>query len=459
VFDHYDGRAWTRTVRQRRPVERAGNIYQVTDLEQAGLMPYRITLDALDPPLVLMPPGTVALRIDPRIESGQPRHADLSISQSTREVRYRAADELGLVYTALVGPARIGDGTRLRGTEGDQHYLTLPPLSPRVLALAQQLTEAQPDARSKAEAVMRHLQRFRYTLTLESGAAEQPIEDFLFRTRAGHCEYFSTAMALLLRAAGVPTRNVTGFLGGTYNRYGRFYAVRQGDAHSWVEVYDPAHGWITFDPTPASREVPIARTGVLAEFEAFIDALRARWRRYVVSFDLGTQATLATRLMRLLERRPAARAESRTAATPSGRSWEAFVERARTGARGMPWRAMALASALAMPLALYARRRWRARGTGSTRTTRRHRQAQIREAVALAEALDSSLAACGHVRPRSRAPLAFAEDLARAGSPLAPLALQVARRYLQARYGEQPLQPGEFAALRRELRRVRLAPR
>jgi transglutaminase-like putative cysteine protease len=63
-------------------------------------------------------------------------------------------------------------------------------------------------------------------------------------------------MAVMLRTLGVPTRNVTGFVGGTYNRFGKFYAVRQGDAHSWVEVFIDEAGWMTFDPTPPADAAP-----------------------------------------------------------------------------------------------------------------------------------------------------------------------------------------------------------
>ena len=88
----------------------------------------------------------------------------------------------------------------------------------------------------------------------KSGGKPNPVEHFLFDSKRGHCEFFSTTMALMLREIGIPSRNVTGFVGGTYNRFGRYYAVREGDAHSWVEAYldDPIRGWVTFDPTPTA---------------------------------------------------------------------------------------------------------------------------------------------------------------------------------------------------------------
>ena len=80
-----------------------------------------------------------------------------------------------------------------------------------------------------------------------------PLADFLFNVRAGHCEYFSTAMVVMLRTQGIAARVVNGFLPGEYNEAAGAYTVRQSDAHSWVEVYFPeTNSWVTFDPTPAA---------------------------------------------------------------------------------------------------------------------------------------------------------------------------------------------------------------
>ena len=88
-----------------------------------------------------------------------------------------------------------------------------------------------------------------------------PVADFLFNVKAGHCEYFATAMAVMLRTRGVVARVVNGFLPGEYNEAAGAYTVRQSDAHSWVEVYFPeTRSWVTFDPTPsAGRVEPVRR--------------------------------------------------------------------------------------------------------------------------------------------------------------------------------------------------------
>ncbi len=100
-------------------------------------------------------------------------------------------------------------------------------------------------------------------------------------------------MAVMLRTLGVPTRNVTGFIGGSYNRFGKFYAVRQGDAHSWVEVYIDDMGWRTFDPTPPGDALPKSElAGVWAYVRDFLEATSQRWERHVVGYDLNQQVSL-----------------------------------------------------------------------------------------------------------------------------------------------------------------------
>src|SRR5262249_54604531 len=144
---------------------------------------------------------------------------------------------------------------------------------------------------------------FSYTLEAPSGGKPDPIDDFLFESKAGHCEFFSSSMAVLLRIAGVPTRNVSGFVGGKYNRFGGVYAVRHGDAHSWVEAYIEGHGWVTFDPTPSDGAQPLAdEGGFLGLMRDMFEAVSQGWDRYVVGYDLPTQMSLFHRIQRSMEK-------------------------------------------------------------------------------------------------------------------------------------------------------------
>jgi transglutaminase-like putative cysteine protease len=128
------------------------------------------------------------------------------------------------------------------------------------------------------------LRRFRYTLDNPSGKALNPLEDFLERTQAGHCEYFASAMALMLRARGVPARVVNGYRLGPWIPEGGYFRVSQNEAHSWVEYWHEGR-WATSDPTPQGAVAAISQTQGLKTLERWVDALRYRWDRYVVRFS------------------------------------------------------------------------------------------------------------------------------------------------------------------------------
>jgi len=98
-------------------------------------------------------------------------------------------------------------------------------------------------------------------------------------------------MVFLLRDIGIPARIVNGFLGGTWNKHGKFFLVRKSDAHSWVEVYFSKYGWVTFDPTPASQDQDFEK-GSFNFLTSYIDYLRFSWSRYVVDFSQRDQINL-----------------------------------------------------------------------------------------------------------------------------------------------------------------------
>lgn len=173
-------------------------------------------------------------------------------------------------------------------------YTGLPKLSPRVRSLAKRMTAGSRNRREKAMMVMQVLKtQYKYSLTRKPFRGN-PIENFLFAQKLGHCEFFASAMVILLRSLKVPARLVVGFRGGRWNDFGKFYAVRQSDAHAWVEVYLPSEGWVRFDPTPAvSRqqniEVRIQQSGIQSTLTAMIEALRHRWYKWIIKYDMEHQ--------------------------------------------------------------------------------------------------------------------------------------------------------------------------
>ena len=169
-------------------------------------------------------------------------------------------------------------------------YLQLAALDPRVKALAEQITAKASTPAEKVAAIENYLRlHYGYTLQLPKTTPRDPIANFLFERRQGHCEYFASSMAVMLRSIGIPSRVVNGFSGGEFNDITSEYVIRASDAHSWVEAYLPGEDWVEFDPTPsASAE---AHTS-WSRWMQYMDAMQSFWREWVVNYDLGHQLRL-----------------------------------------------------------------------------------------------------------------------------------------------------------------------
>ncbi len=181
---------------------------------------------------------------------------------------------------------------------GGQMYLQLPrDIPPRILRMADSLTSATPNPYEKVLALESWFrEEFTYTRDLPSSARQATLEYFLFERQAGHCEYFSTALAVMLRALGIPSREVNGFLGGQWSEFGQYLAVTQNEAHSWVEVWFPEYGWVPFDPTPAAGSNLRATQSWLWPGRFLVDGLQYRWSRWILDYSIDNQAGLLERL-------------------------------------------------------------------------------------------------------------------------------------------------------------------
>jgi protein-glutamine gamma-glutamyltransferase len=232
---------------------------------------------------------------------------DITPISRIRPVRLRGGDFL---YAGDVEPAyrvrslaNMPAPAQLRSVEPAQTpeviaHLQVPAVTARMMQLADSLRASAPTMYDHVLAVERYLKtQFEYTLDLPPTRREATLDHFLFVRRAGHCEYFSTAMAILLRAGGVATRNVNGFLGGEWNEFGQYLTVTQNNAHSWVEVYFPGYGWVTFDPTPPGAALSIARGARgLGGLRMFVDGMNHRWGKWILDYNLGTQAGMLRRI-------------------------------------------------------------------------------------------------------------------------------------------------------------------
>ena len=130
----------------------------------------------------------------------------------------------------------------------------------RTRSLAQELRSASASDAAYAQTVLDlfRRERFHYTLT-PPRLAQDAVDEFLFETRRGFCEHYASAFAVLMRAAGVPARVVIGYQGGTFNRYGGYWIIRQSDAHAWDEIWLEGRGWVRVDPTAAIAPERIER--------------------------------------------------------------------------------------------------------------------------------------------------------------------------------------------------------
>ena len=148
---------------------------------------------------------------------------------------------------------------------------------------------------------------FRYTLR-PAPLGRNSVDDFLFSTREGFCEHYSSAFTLLMRAAGIPARVVTGYQGGYWNKLGNYLLIRNSDAHAWTEVWLAGRGWVRTDPTAAVRperaslgaaaaagdQLSWYRTGWLQSARNHWDIVNRWWNQGVIGFDALRQRSLLT---------------------------------------------------------------------------------------------------------------------------------------------------------------------
>jgi transglutaminase-like putative cysteine protease len=416
ALDAYDGRTWTQSESWKRPAEAdpADGVISFDHTVVGTDKRWRIDLEPIDPPVVFVPEHASGFHFKTRGQLGQ--EAPGAYRGPEGEVRYQPLDDRGLKYEVFLSHRNSPTFQKLPASDRPR-YLALPPgLPARIRTLAEEWTHGLSTSDEKAIAIEKHLRtEYRYDLGSPSGKSKQPLDDFLFESRRGHCEFYSTAMAVMLRAVGVPTRNVTGFIGGSYNRFGKFYAVRQGDAHSWVEVFIDDYGWRTFDPTPPGDAAPKSELGgVWAYIRDVLEATSQRWERHVVGYDLNQQVSLFQALT------------NRRGGSLLARSWP-------KPRLGVLVAIVVGAGVSGLGLWLYFRRRRR-------QHLEERRPGEVRSpsallATELYERLDAAMNHKGIARAAGVPPLRHAEALNALGHPLADEVLDLTDVYLRARFG------------------------
>jgi protein-glutamine gamma-glutamyltransferase len=295
VLHTFDGHTWWRssaTLHAGQPLEYLGTAYR-----------YRVALEpsrqrwwlALDTP-AQSPDSHVLLSYDRQLIATEPVMMPLSFTA------------LSYTHTRATEPLAAGE---------QRQDSALPPTgNPRTRALAQQLHARAASDAAYVQAVLDYLRTGGFVYSLEpQPLGADAIDSFLFDTREGFCGHYASAFVVLMRAAGMPARVVTGYLGGEWNPSGGYFLVRQADAHAWAEVWLAQRGWTRFDPTAVVAPERLRRgirdllpgglslserllhaSGWLRQLLQRWDAANTWWADHVVRFDYATQLDLLRRL-------------------------------------------------------------------------------------------------------------------------------------------------------------------
>jgi len=294
VLWYFDGRTWTPGITLPTIAPK------FTGLDQA--IDYVVTLEphnkhwlfALDVPEKLSVPAT--LTNDFQVLNKEPVHA-----------RLRYAARSNLVYHA-----------NLQESERQlQRALQLPKgFNPRAQQLAAEWRAGNKDAAAIVNTALTYFYQQGFVYTLEPPPlGANTVDDFLFTSKRGFCEHYASAFVFLMRAANIPARVVTGYLGGEFNDVGNYYIVRQSDAHAWAEVWLAGQGWVRVDPTGAIAPDRVQRglSAALSDNAALpfmernppqwmrdlrfnLDTLANQWNQWVLGYDTERQFAFLTRL-------------------------------------------------------------------------------------------------------------------------------------------------------------------
>ncbi|HEX8354194.1 MAG TPA: DUF3488 and transglutaminase-like domain-containing protein [Pyrinomonadaceae bacterium] len=461
ALDRFDGRNWAQSDAAAGYPDFDGNLFKLGTTEDiTRLTTQTFFVEAVDTPVIFAAPRALALqgafpyvRRDRDDGLASRQHALERVTYTVHSDTHEPPPER---LRAEFATRPAGNTPNLRRPL--ETYLQLPAsLDTRVSSLAV-LVAQQSGARNAydaARAVEAHLNRnayggdYRYSLEMRAGGPD-PLSDFLFNVRAGHCEYYATAMAVMMRTLGVPTRLVNGFQPGEYNAAADAYVVRQADAHSWVEVYFAAEdAWVAFDPTPSDgRPAGTSGTGLAGSLRRYADAFELFWIQHVVAYDRQGQRALARTLSSQISSYRLAASES---ADGLGTLFAALTDgrggglAAALGAAASPF-VFGPASLLLAGVGLLWLRRRGLLGFG--RGAEGGTDAAAAAVVEFYERMTAALASRGLSRRPDETPLEFAEAVG------TPEALAITRAYNRVRFGARDLTGAEAEEVARQLRRV-----
>lgn len=447
ALDYFTGRGWRQSRQEKTMLRDTGkNFFQFGAIENtSALTKQTFFLEPLDTPYLFGAGRVVALQ-----------GSFTSIIRDQEESMLAPHDAERTTYT-VYSDTREPEEEELRRDDKlyqaeYARYLQVPSkLDPRVKELAAKVIQ---DAGvhgkyDEARAIEKYLQTaFGYTLDLKVGQnGRDPLPDFLFNIREGHCEYFATSMVVMLRTQGIAARIVNGFQTGEFNDAADVYTVKQADAHSWVEVYFPRSGaWVTFDPTPDAGHTSYNNKGVQSYLGKYAEALQLLWIQYVVGYDKSEQQSLAgTFQARAAALMQAAGAKLSAIGTSLTSWWNYLTGEGDegSGAAARIGSVIFVVPVIAIVLGLWWMLRKIRRGTGKVR--------DARSTVEFFERMMRILAASGFERPAYQTPLEFAASVGQAP------AVQLTTAYNRVRFGGEPLSKDEAREIEEWLREIKEA--
>ena len=437
ALDYYDGGTWLRTVNPPVPVRGNGGSFQLEQPMQPPFTEQQFFLEPLNTNVIFAAPRAAWISGPDSVkrDGSQSLFTD---HHSFHRFRYQVFSNTTLPKADdLRADQAVSYSAEMR-----RRYLQLPPqLDANIAKLAQDVAGDAKTNYDMAARLVEHLQNaYAYSLDLHVVEEGDPLSDFLFNTRAGHCEYFASALTILLRARGIPARLVNGFQMGEYSERNDVYVVRQSDAHSWVEAYFPRHGWVTFDPTPAAglNQYGEEFSGMFGWLQQMGETMQTFWQERVIEFDSYEQFSLLMNLQRRLARLRSG-AENRWFEwqsrlsdwlTPQPSVTKPDDTSAPPAAEGTRWLSerwlFVMVAGLALALCLWQWRRVR---------SWRHRFARDASASAIAfyEEMLAQLALCGQRRQAHQTPREFARQVS------LPAVNELTQLYQQARFSAAPL--------------------
>ncbi|MEO8196553.1 MAG: DUF3488 and transglutaminase-like domain-containing protein [Thermoanaerobaculia bacterium] len=438
TYDIWQGRTWRRSgvSRTLRRNPREGS-FRLASADRAGAV--QIALEPLRSTSLIVPMETLAVDLDLAVLDLDGGGALSLKGMPGAVLDYRV--ELGSAEVSLADPPGPADTA-----------LDLGGVTPPIAALAAEWAGSGTPG-ERAQRIERHLLfDYGYTLEFIGRGGDRPIEYFLLEAKRGHCEYFASAMVLLLRAQGIPARLVTGFLGAEYAPWERAWVVRQSNAHAWVEGYLPDAGWRIFDPTPPSgrpTSEPESLFGTVREAWEFV---LFRWDRYVISYDFSDQVGIFFRLRTLWDQFAkdlfrATRGPSPAAAPASTAASEPAAAAAAAGEATPFWRKLsvwAVSGALLVAV------------VGILLVLRRKEEWNATRAYL---ALRLTLAGAGLGLQPWLGPLALADFARRRLPAAAPATSRLVASYLRESFAGERLAAEPLASLREDLAAVERAAR